>query len=200
MEVFLENPGFIYLEDIEYNTLINDEESGKEKTRNKWPTGSINGVTRGYTKRSFGLVYNSIKQVKYNAIVDFFTARIGRKEAFYWENYNESPILNVYPNKIIITSNYLSENTSQLAHYPIIADTQIIYDDGVALVEGVDYSIVDSTGVITWIIKPANGSVIRANYRFYRVVRFKEDKISFERTAYQIYNLQISVREIEPRL
>lgn len=200
MEVFLENPGFIYLEDIEFNTLINDEESGKEKTRNKWPTGTINGVTRGSTKRSFGLVYNSIKQTTYNSILDFFIARVGRKEAFYWENFNESPILNVYPNKIIITSNYLAENTSQLAHYPIIPDTQTIYDDGVALVEGVDYSIVDATGVITWIIKPANGSVIRANYRFYRSVRFKEDTLSFERIAYQVYNLSFSVREIEPRL
>lgn len=200
MEVLLESPGFVYLEEIETNTLVNDEESGKEKTRNKWPTGSINGTTRAYAKRTFNLVYNSIKQTRYSTLVDFFLARVGRKEAFYWENFNESPILNLYPNKIIVESSYAGANTSQLAHYPIIPDTQTIYDDGVALAEGVNYSIVDATGVITWIIKPANGSVITANYRFYRTVRFKEDKLSPERLAYQIYNLQISVREIEPRL
>ena len=200
MEIFSEQPGFIYLEDIEFNTLVNDEDSGKEKTRNKWPTGSINGVTEGCAKRTFTLTYKTISQSKYSDILAFFRARCGRKEAFYWENFNESPIFNIYPSKIIVAANYQGENTTQLAHYPVIADTQTIYDDGVALTEGVDYSLVDSTGVIAWLIKPANGSVIRANYRFYREVRFGNDKLSPERIAYQKYNLDIIVRETAPRL
>ncbi len=200
MEIFSEQPGFVYLEDVEFNTLIRDAESGKEKTRNKWPTGSINGVTEGCAKRTFSLVYKGIAQDRYSNILTFFRGRIGRKEAFYWENFNESPILNFYPSKIIVASNYQGENTTQLAHYPIIANTQIFYDDGVALVEGVDYSLVDATGVITWIIKPANGSVIRADYRFYREVRFGNDKLSPERIAYQKYDLELVFKETAPRL
>ena len=47
MEIFDERPGFVYLEDIEYSTLINEAESGKEKRRNKWPSGcAISGDTR----------------------------------------------------------------------------------------------------------------------------------------------------------
>ena len=102
MEIFSEQPGFVYLEDYEFNTLINDEDSGKEKARNKWPTGSINGVTEGCGKRTFTLTYKTISQSKYSDILAFFRARSGRKEAFYWENFNESPILNIYPLKIIV--------------------------------------------------------------------------------------------------
>ena len=200
MEIYSDQPGFVYLEDVEYSTLIKEAESGKEKTRNKWPTGSVNGVTEGCAKRTFALVYKGIGQDRYSTILAFFRARIGRKEAFYWENFNESPILNLYPLKIIVVSNYQGEATTQLAHYPIIANTQTIYDDAVALVEGVDYSLVDATGVITWTIKPANGSVIRADYRFYREVRFGEDKLSPERIAYQKYNLEITLKETAPRL
>jgi len=203
MEIFAENPGFVYLEDIECFTIVNDIESGKDKTRNKWPTGTINGVTRGTAKRTFSLQYNGITQSRYDSIVTFFLARVGRKEAFFWENFNESPIIQAggqYPTGIIVDASFAGADTSQLAHYPIVPNSQVLYDDGVALVEGVNYSIVDATGVITWIIKPADLSVICANYRFYRTVRFTEDKLSPVRTAYQRYDLQFSVKEIEPRL
>lgn len=200
MEVFNIKPAFVYVENIEYKTLINESESGKEKTRNEWPSGTINGGTQYFGKRTFRLTYKAIIQSFYSSILQFFQARGGKKEAFWWENFNESPITNLYPNKIIITSNYQNENTNQLAHYPLIANTQTIYDDGIALVEGVDYSLVDSTGMITWIIKPANGSAITANYRFYREVRFKEDELSPERISYQIYNLECVFKEIAPRL
>lgn len=110
MAVFSEIPGFVYLEDIEFNTLINDMDDGAEKTRNKWPVGTINGVTQGCGKRTFRLVYKGIDQSRYSTILQFFSQRIGRKEAFYWENFNESPITLSYPNKIIVTSNYQGEN------------------------------------------------------------------------------------------
>lgn len=200
MEVFGEIPGFVYLEDIEFNTLINEMDDGAEKRRNKWPVGTINGVTQGCAKRTFRLVYKGIDQTRYSTILQFFSQRIGKKEAFYWENFNESPITYNYPNKIILTSNYQGENTINLAHYPIIPNSQIIYDDDVALVEGVDYSFTDATGLITWLIEPANASVLKASYRFYREVRFDHDKISPERIAYQKYNFDLIVKEIKPRL
>lgn len=200
MEIFDERPGFIYLEDIEFNTLINVQETGKEKTRNKWPIGTIDNVTQGYAKRTFRLIYQTLSQSEYTDILKFFSARIGRKEAFYWENFNESPITYMYSDKIIIDADYQSQDTTTLAHYPIIGNTQTIYDDGAALTEGVDYSIVDTTGVITWIIKPAAGSVITGDYRFYREVRFTHDKLSPRRKGFQKYDLDLVVKEYKPRL
>ena len=200
MEVFSETPGFVYVEDIEFSTLINEAESGKEKRRNKWPSGIINNVTEYYAKRTYKLVYKTISQDKYSSILQFVKARGGMKEALWWENINESSITKIYPNKIIIDANYQGQNTTALAHYPLIGNSQVIYDDAVALAEGVDYSIIDLTGVITWIIKPANGSVIKGDYRFYREVRFNDDKLSPERIAYQRYNLELLVKEIAPRL
>jgi hypothetical protein len=200
MEIFNITPGFVYTEDVEFKTIFNEAESGLEKTRDDWGSGTINGVTEYRAKRTFGLVYNSIPQTTYALLLQFFKARGGKKEAFYWENFNESPITRLYPSKIIIASNYQSEDTTQLAHYPIIADSQTIYDDGALLVEGVNYSFNDSTGLITWIIKPAAASIITGDYRFYRGVHFKEDKITFSRKAFQVFDLDVLVREIAPRL
>jgi len=200
MEIFTLTPGFVYTENKQFNTLIFDTDSGKEKTRNKWPTGTINGTTKYTCKRTFRASFKSLIQTQLNTIIQFLEDRGGMKEAFYWENFNESPITRVYPSKIIVEANYQAANTSQLAHYPIIANTQTIYDDGATLVEGVNYSLVDATGVITWIIKPANGSVVRADYRFYREVRFNSDEPSIDRIAYQIYNVELTMKEIAPRL
>ncbi|MDD5422636.1 MAG: DUF2460 domain-containing protein [Candidatus Omnitrophica bacterium] len=192
MEIFDEKPGFVYLEDIEYSTLINEAESGKEKRRNKWPEGCA--------KRTFKLTYKTITQTRYSSILQFFNDRSGMKEAFYWENFNESPVLKIYPSGITVDADYQGQDTTNLRHYPIISGSETIYDDAVALTRGVHYSIVDLTGEITWIIKPSNGSVITADYRFYRVVRFDNDKLSPERIAFEKYNLELLLKEIEPRM
>lgn len=192
MEIFSEVPSYVYVEDVEFSTLINEAESGKEKRRNKWPAG--------YAKRTFKLEFNNISQTIYSNIVKFFIARSGMKEAFLWENFTESPILNLYPSKITVDGDYGSEDTTSLPHVQIIALSETIYDDGVALTRNVDYTIVNATGVITWINKPAAASVITANYRFYREVRFDIDKLSPENVSYHIYNVTLTVRETEPRL
>lgn len=192
MEIFDERPGFVYLEDIEHSTLINEAESGKEKRRNKWPDGCA--------KRTFKLTYKAITQSRYGSIVQFFSARSGMKEAFYWENFNESPISKVWPAGIVVTLNYQGEDNTNLSHYPIIAGSEIVYDDGVALTRNIHYSIIELTGEITWVVKPSNGSLITADYRFYRVVRFDNDKLSPERIAFEKYNLELLLKEIEPRM
>lgn len=202
MSIFNPTPYFPALDDIEFKTLIDDKgsESGKEKTRNDWPTGTLNGETVYTGKRTFKIICKAAQQTQYNYISQFFQARGGRKESFDFENTNESPVSKVYPSNIIIASNYQAEDTTTLAHYPIIGNSQYIYDDGVLLVEGVDYTIVDATGVITWLIKPANSSVITGDYRFYRVVRFTHDNLPRPRLAYGVYEFELFVKEIEPRL
>ena len=192
MEIFDERPGFVYLEDIEYSTLINEAESGKEKRRNKWPSGCA--------KRTFKLTYKAITQSRYSSILQFFNDRSGMKEAFWWENFNESPISKIYSAGIIVDLNYQGQDTTNLKQYPIISDSEIIYDDGFALTRGVHYSIIDLTGEITWLIKPSNGSVITADYRFYREVRFDNDKLSPERIVFEKYNLELLLKETEPRM
>ncbi|MDD5423627.1 MAG: DUF2460 domain-containing protein, partial [Candidatus Omnitrophica bacterium] len=101
---------------------------------------------------------------------------------------------------IIVDSNYQGQDTTNLKQYPIISDSEIIYDDGFALTRGVHYSIIDLTGEITWLIKPSNGSVITADYRFYREVRFDNDKLSPERIVFEKYNLELLLKETEPRM
>jgi len=188
--VFTETPGFVYRERLEKKTLITPMESGKEKRRRKWPAGK--------GKRRYSLNFKTLPQSGKDYIENFFDARDGAFDDFYWKNPNDfdenQPITET------LNSNYQAEDTSQFFHYPLIPDTQVVYDDATPLTEGVDYSVNDTTGFLTWIIKPANGSVVTADLFFYRVVRYVDDSIDIDRIAGKgVYNISFSVIETEPR-
>lgn len=59
-----------------------------------------------------------------------------------------------------------SEVKFSLDLHPIVADSQTIYVDAVAKTEGVDYTIDDYTGVITFATAPGLGLAITADYDF----------------------------------
>lgn len=54
--------------------------------------------------------------------------------------------------------------TFTLSNIPILADSQSVFLDGVLKTETTDYTINDTTGVITFLVAPANGVVVTANY------------------------------------
>jgi flagellin-like protein len=50
------------------------------------------------------------------------------------------------------------------ASAPIVADSQTVYLAGVPRTEGVDYSIVDATGVVTFVVAPGLGIAVTIDY------------------------------------
>lgn len=52
-----------------------------------------------------------------------------------------------------------------LAYAPILAASEAIYVDGVLKADPGDYSIVDATGVVTFVAAPANATAITADYQ-----------------------------------
>jgi len=54
----------------------------------------------------------------------------------------------------------------RLRHVPVLADSQTIRVGGVAKSEGVDYTLDDASGKLTFIQAPADGDAITASYDF----------------------------------
>lgn len=161
-------------------TLVTETESGKEQRRSKWST----------PLREWELTFKNRPTSEMQTLRDFFIARKGQYDSFYWLNPNE-----YQRTAYSVDSDYGSENTTVLPDFPIVTGA-IVYDDGVALSASTDYSINTTTGTITWINKPAAHSVITATYQFYRVVRFMEDSLDIERVAFGVFNMKVSLKEV----
>lgn len=69
-----------------------------------------------------------------------------------------------FVNQVVGTGNGVL-TTFTLANYPIVANSQSVYVDGVLKTETTDYTIVDTTGAITFLVAPANGLAITATYQ-----------------------------------
>jgi len=74
METFSFTPSYVYERSPEWRTLRTEFESGKFQTRAKWSS----------PRRRWHLVFSKISKNEAQQIVDFFNARKGRYEKFYW--------------------------------------------------------------------------------------------------------------------
>jgi len=162
-----------------FNTLVTRYEDGKEQRRAKWSRakGSYTVILRGRT------------QTVAQQVWDFFTARQGAYDTFYFENPNENPVTNeiVGSGDSIITS-------FTLDHYPLPSGSITITADGVAKAETTDYTLTRTTGAIEF--SPAPSGIILGTYNFCRVVRFAEDKLTREQFTYQAFNVGVQLVEV----
>lgn len=78
-------------------------------------------------------------------------------------SWNFNKLHNYYQNELVGTGNG-SQTVFYLDHYPIVANSQIITVNGVTKTETTDYTIVDATGVITFIVAPPTGHDVVACY------------------------------------
>jgi hypothetical protein len=71
-------PQYSFTEEIGFKTLISQFENGTEQRRNKWSRG----------KRQFTLVYNVLEIAEIEILWDFYVARKGSFESFYFTDLN----------------------------------------------------------------------------------------------------------------
>lgn len=169
-----------------FHTLITTGESGREQRRAKW----------GVPLREIELVFRNRTKTEAETLEDFFDSREGAYDSFYYKPLEEKAQGATY---IIenesVHSSYADEDTSQISIYPIDASNFVLYDDGVAI-DGADYTLNATTGVVTWITKPATTSVITASYDYYIPVRFDDDDLDIQRLRIGIYNMKIVLKEV----
>lgn len=74
LQTFTENPSYVYALAPEYRTDVNEFENAEEERINRWTT----------PKRRWDLEFRMLTKTRMETIRDFFIARKGRFEAFYW--------------------------------------------------------------------------------------------------------------------
>lgn len=86
--------------------------------------------------------------------------------------------------------------------FPITGNSQAIEVDGVAETEAVDYTIVDATGAITFLVghKPSQGQLITADYTFptlgRNVLYLRWGTSDADRTTRYVYDIQTSADNV----
>lgn len=162
----------------EWRTDIVDFDTGKNQRNQVWSR----------PKRRWVLPYNVLLQEYRDNLIKLFGRAHGGYNIFLFEYpYDRDCALTECSITAIeaqvdfqlIKSYYISEsetwneNKTRIQSGDIFQPT--IKIDGVTKTEGVDYTLNDDTGVVTFGAAPGAGKVLTANYRFYYPVRFDAD-------------------------
>ena len=170
-------------ESQEHRTIITSFESGKEVRTRKW--------TR--PKKHYKLSFNSISEATAEQIFDFYTDRDGDFDSFYWNNSNESPTANI----VVGTGDgSATAYTIPRFRYPVVPNSEAITLNSSGQTDPTNYSLNDTTGVITFVSAPGNNVVVRISHNFYRIVRFKEPNLSREQFAFNLFNSELEFIEV----
>lgn len=72
------------------------------------------------------------------------------------------------------------EDEFTIDNVPILAGSETVYVDGVAQADPGDYSVVDATGVITFVSPPATGEVLTVDYTWDIDFEIYPDDVTYE--------------------
>lgn len=77
---YVPKPSFIYVEAVQFNTIISQSESGAERRRRKWAEGTYRNI--------FTFVYNNLVLAEKNIIKNHHIDRDGSYKTFTFNPYN----------------------------------------------------------------------------------------------------------------
>jgi len=180
-EVFRWIPQYPINEQVVFRTLISQTEHGLEQRRSKWLR----------PRRRFGIRFNALPKQDFDAIWDFFIARRGSYEPFYFRNLHDDPV----EDEVVGTGDGTT-TTFSFANRYVVPETDRVYLDGVLQVRDADYTIDTDAGRITFATAPAQGVTITASYEFYRKVRFDIDNLQREQFAFLLFRAELPMMEV----
>ena len=182
-----------YEESIGYQTLISESESGKEQRYQKWIK----------PRRNFRIKLSARQPVETNQIWRFYTRHKGSFDSFLFENQNENPVTaeTIGSGDGIKSSFYFGGSVD------IGTGDCVIVPNSETLVRSIGgtgdylpystYTLNDDNGRITTSPALPSGDVLKASrYEFYYRVRFKEDSLSREAFAADLWNIGVELIEI----
>lgn len=188
----------------EYLTGIAVLQSGHEQRRSVWAT------PRHMYNASYG-----IKLIEdFEIIRDFFHAMKGRFHGFRFKDWNDftsaADDLGVPTNvdqeigigdgievDFQLRKNYtVGTETLQRPVTKPVAGTTIVAVDGVPQILTTDYTIDETTGIITFVTPPASLEVVTAGFEFDVPCRFDIDKLTVNADTWGIRSSDIPIVEI----
>jgi uncharacterized protein (TIGR02217 family) len=186
-----------------FNVLISKAEGGRERRTEKWQ----------YPKRIFTLNFNAKDESDIETLWDFYSDMRGSYDTFLWENPNDSsstttdgkgPVTNdVFATGDGIVASFYINNKFQLptGDCHIIPDSETVQisvgGTGDYSTWGTgDYTLDDTIGEITPTSVLPSGDVLRATYRFYYTVRFKDSNLSKRAFSYKLWNSSLQLMQV----
>lgn len=179
-------------EEIRYLTIVSESEGGKEQRYQKWQK----------PKRTFRIKLSARQPAEMNNIWRFYTRHKGAYDSFYFQNPNENPVTaETFGSgdgikSVFYLGTSVDIGTGDLVLTPGSAVlTRSIKGTGDYLAFSL-YTIDDSLGQVTTNPVLPSGDVLRASYNFRYRVRFKDDNLSREAFAVDLWNYGLDLVEV----
>ena len=150
-------------------TLVSEFEGGSRRTRSRWPR----------KKQRFSLVFANLSSADASTLWNFYLGRKGAALLFYIKDYRDYQVTDE-----AVGTGDGSQTQFQLDKKFIVENTDVIKVGGVTKTRGVDYTINNDTGVITFSSAPGNGLAITATYEFYYRCSFEQDNLELAEFLY----------------
>ncbi len=171
-------------EEIQYLTVVSESEAGKEQRYQKWLR----------PKRTFRVTLRARNASQTDDIWRFYTRHKGSFDSFLFQNPNENPVTaeTVGSGDGVGSVFYLGKKVDAATGDLIVvagseAVTRSVRGTGDYL-SFTAYTIDNNLGQITTNSVLPSGDVLRAGYRFHYRVRFREDSLTREAFATELWN------------
>lgn len=179
--------GFLASGGPAFSTTVNEGFSGGEQRNRNW------SQTRGIW--TIDLQYKT--QDFFDAVLAFFLVVGGQADAFRFKDHKDfvatgqligtgdgaTAVFQLIKNYVSGPRTYvrtiLKPITSAVIDFQgnALPNTVVIYDNGVPLTNDVDYTVDETTGLITFTIAPTLGHFITADFQFHYPARFTSDEL-----------------------
>lgn len=169
-------------EDVNFNTLITQFETGKEQRRNLWT----------YGVRRYNLTLNYYSKTNMDTLWDFYIARKGTYDTFLIKVYTEYTVTTE-----AIGTGDAKTTAFNLDEFPVdtTAGTFTMYAGGAAASATLANNFTTEISAVTFASAPA-AVALTGDYEFYFQVRFEEDRLTRKLMQYQLLNTSVKFVEV----
>lgn len=187
-DVFPITPHFTYVDELEFRTLTTEFESGKTQTRALWSV----------PRRRFKLQFRNETLANMDSLWDFYVARKGSYEMFWFENQN-----NYVGGSYMVTDEAIGTgdgSTTEFAldYYPAIttASTYTFKVAGTPVSATIANDNVNEVANVTFASPPGGSTALTGSYSYYYKVRFANDRFSREALSAVAANGNLELIEV----
>lgn len=167
----------------EYSTDIVITHGGYEQRNANW----------AQSRARYNVAHGVKTQAQLDTLIAFFRARKGRADGFRFKDWSDYQVIGQSigvgngSNKIFqLVKSYSSGGIyeTRTITKPVVGSVKIYFNG--ALQSGSNYSLVTTTGVVTFVTAPASGVAVSADFEFDVPVRFDTDRLSATLDAYGV--------------
>lgn len=191
-EIFSYTPDTPFEESINYLTIVSESEAGKEQRYQKWQR----------PRRVFRLRLDARDNAAATSIWQFYQRHKGAFDSFLFQNPTENPVTaeNFGSGDGVRSVFYLGSSVDIATGDLIVTPGSAVLTRSVGgtgdYLSFAAYTIDEGLGQVTTNAVLPSGDVLRANYNFRYRVRFREDNMTRENFATNLYRFGVEIVEV----